>query len=233
MGKLYVVGTPIGNLEDITLRALRVLAEVDFIMAEDTRSARTLLSHHGIATPLTSFHDFTSPAKLRHLVGRLEAGEDAAVISEAGMPAISDPGYAIIREALSAECEVTCVPGPSAVLSALVLSGLPAHAFRYVGFLPRRPGERRRFLASLADDPDTVVCFESPHRLIAALRDIAETHGEDRPIAIARELTKKFEEVVRGTVAESLEHFEREKPRGEFTLVLQGAGRTRGTSQDA
>lgn len=222
MGTLYLVGTPIGNLEDITLRALRVLQEVAFVMAEDTRSARTLLSHHGIRAPLTSFHDFTSPGKLGRLIARIQDGEDAALISEAGMPGISDPGYPMVREALAVGCEVTCVPGPSAVLAALVLSGLPAHAFHYVGFLPRRPTERRRMLERLADEPDTVICFESPHRLVSALRDIASAFGESRPMAAARELTKRYEEVVRGPVSDVLGHFEAQEPRGEFTLVLHG-----------
>ncbi len=224
MGTLYVVGTPIGNLEDMTLRAIRVLGEVAFIMAEDTRSARTLLGHHGISTPVTSFHDFTAAEKVRRLVARIAEGEDAAVISEAGMPGISDPGYSVIREALAQGCAVTCVPGASAVLSALVLSGLPAHAFHYVGFLPRKAGERRKVLAELAEEADTVICFESPHRLMKALTDIAETFGVDRPMAAARELTKHFEEVVRGAVAEIITRFETDKPRGEFTLVLQGRG---------
>ena len=139
------------------------------------------------------------------------------------MPAISDPGYSLIRETLAAGCEVTCVPGPSAVLTALVLSGLPAHAFRYVGFLPRRAGERLRLLRALAADRDTVICFESPHRLVAALRDAVTAFGEDRQIAIARELTKRYEEVLRATVAEALAHFEKTKPRGEFTLVVASA----------
>ncbi|MBI4213449.1 MAG: 16S rRNA (cytidine(1402)-2'-O)-methyltransferase [Chloroflexi bacterium] len=224
MGILYLVGTPIGNLEDITLRALRVLGAVSFVMAEDTRSARTLLGHHGMTKPVTSLHDFTSGAKLARLVERIAQGENAALISEAGMPGISDPGYALVREARVVGCEVTCVPGPSAVLTALVLSGLPAHAFHYVGFLPRRAVERRRTLARLADEADTVVCFESPHRLVGALRDVAATFGERRPMAVGRELTKRFEDVTRGTVAEVLQRFEAERPRGEFTLVLGGLG---------
>ena len=196
---LYVVGTPIGNLEDITLRAVRILSEVALVAAEDTRSARVLLRHHGISTPVTSFHDFTSAGKEHRLVERIVAGEDVALISEAGMPAISDPGFSLIKQALDAGCEVTCVPGPSAVLTALVLSGLPAHAFRYVGFLPRRAGERLRFLKSLATDRDTLVCFESPHRLVAALRDAVEAFGADRKIAVARELTKRYEGDIKGT----------------------------------
>ena len=220
MGVLYVVGTPIGNLEDVTLRALRVLQEVDLVAAEDTRSARVLLGRHGISTPVTSFHDFTSAGKGLRLVERIKAGDDIALISEAGMPAISDPGYALIRQALDAGCDVTCVPGPSAVLTALVLSGLPAHAFHYVGFLPRKAGERLRLLKTLAEERETVIFFESPHRLVAALRDAVEAFGGDRPIAVARELTKRYEEVLRTTTAEALAHFEQIKPRGEFTLVV-------------
>lgn len=219
---LYVVGTPIGNLEDMTLRGLRVLREVALVAAEDTRSARTLLRHYEITTPVTSFHDFTNPGKTRRLVERLEQGEDVALISEAGMPGISDPGYPLIREALAAGCPVTCVPGPSAVLAALVLSGLPAHAFHYIGFLPRKAGERRRLLAQLATEANTILCFESPHRLLAALRDAVDAFGPERPLAVARELTKRFEEVIRGTTSSALAHFERTSPRGEFTLVIGG-----------
>jgi 16S rRNA (cytidine1402-2'-O)-methyltransferase len=221
-GTLYVVGTPIGNLEDVTLRALRVLREADVVAAEDTRSARTLLRHYEIATPVTSFHDFSGPAKTRRIVERLLAGEVVALISEAGMPGISDPGYPLVRDALQAGCLVTCVPGPSAVLTALVLSSLPAHGFHYVGFLPRKAGERRRLLGQLAGEPDTIVCFESPHRLLAALGDVVGAFGGERRMAAARELTKKFEEIVRGTCAEVLAHFEETAPRGEFTLVIAG-----------
>jgi len=225
LGTLYLVGTPIGNLEDITLRALRILGEVTFVLAEDTRTARTLLSHHGIHAPITSFHDFTPSTKTRRIVARIEDGADAALISEAGMPGVSDPGYALVREVLAAGCGLTCVPGPSAVLTGLVLSGLPSHAFHYVGFLPRRPTDRKRTLARLATEPDTLVCFETPHRLVSALRDIAAVFGEMRPMAAARELTKRHEEVIRGSVQDVLAHFEGAKPRGEFTLVVQGVGR--------
>jgi len=229
LGVLYVVGTPIGNLDDITLRALRVLAEVDLIAAEDTRSARVLLSHHGIRTPVTSFHDFSSAGKGFRLIERMKAGADVAIISEAGMPAISDPGYSLIRQAIESECEVTCVPGPSAVLVALVLSGLPAHAFRYIGFLPRKAGERLRMLQSLSEERDTLICFESPHRLVASLRAIVGAFGADRRIGVARELTKRYEEVLRLTTAEAVDHFEQTKPRGEFTLVIAGAERASGS----
>jgi len=219
-GVLYVVGTPIGNLEDITMRALRLLREVSLIAAEDTRSARKLLSHYDIATPVTSFHDFTGSAKTRSLVSRLEGGDDVALVSEAGMPVISDPGFALVRDALTAGCPVTCVPGPSAVLTALVLSGLPSHDFRFIGFLPRRATERRRLFAHLVDESETIVSFEAPHRLLATLRDALDSFGAERPVAVARELTKRFEEVYRGTAAGALEHFEAQAPRGEFTQLI-------------
>ncbi|HZU06559.1 MAG TPA: 16S rRNA (cytidine(1402)-2'-O)-methyltransferase [Chloroflexota bacterium] len=221
MGTLYLVGTPIGNLEDITLRALRVLREVGLIAAEDTRTTRKLLSHYDIHTPLTSYHDFSGPGKIRFLLAKL-AEMDVALVSEAGMPGLSDPGYPLVRAALEAGVHVTTVPGPTALVTALVLSGLPTHTCHYLGFLPRKPGARRRLLARVAAEPDTLVMYESPHRLVAALRDIEAVLGA-RPMAAARELTKRFEEVVRGTVREVREHFERVAPRGEFTLVVGGA----------
>ncbi len=222
MGVLYIVATPIGNMEDITLRALRVLGEVALVAAEDTRSTRALLRHYDITTPVTSFHDFTGAGKTQRLVERIARCDDVALVSEAGMPAISDPGYTLIGEALRAGCEVTCIPGPSAVQTALVLSGLPTHAYHYIGFLPRKQGARRRALEAHAGDTETLVCFESPHRLLATLRDAADVMGPDRPMAAARELTKKFEEVIRGSIGEVLAHFEQVAPRGEFTLVFGG-----------
>lgn len=219
MGTLYVVGTPIGNLEDVTLRAIRVLREADLIAAEDTRVTRTLLAAHQIATPLVSFHEFSGPARVRSLVERL-AVSDVALVSDAGMPGLSDPGFPLIRAAIEAGIPVVPVPGPSAILSALVASGLPMHAFTYLGFLPRKSGERKRLLASLEEAELSHVVFESPHRLVAALNDIVETLGEDRPIAVARELTKLFEEIVRGTAAEVRERFTKKAPRGEITLVI-------------
>jgi 16S rRNA (cytidine1402-2'-O)-methyltransferase len=222
MGTLYLVGTPIGNLEDITLRALRVLREVDVIAAEDTRTTRKLLSHYDIHTPLTSFHDYSGPGKVRRLVDRLADG-DVALVSEAGMPGLSDPGYPLVAAALNRGVPVTTVPGPSAVISALVLSGLPTHAFHYLGFLPRKAGARRRLMARVAAEPDTLLMYESPHRLLAALQDIEDVLGP-RSVAVARELTKRFEEIVRGPVGEVRAHFERTPPRGEFTIVVAGAG---------
>ena len=226
MGTLYVVGTPIGNLEDITLRAVRVLREVDLIAAEDTRTSRRLLSAHDIRTPLTSFHEFSGPGKLRRLAERLE-DQDVALISDAGMPGISDPGFPLIRVAIEAGHAVVPLPGPSAILAALVGSGLSMHAFHFLGFLPRKSGERRRAFQAVADEEATLVAFESPHRLAASLVDAEAVLG-DRPMAAARELTKKFEEILRGTIGELRERFAREVPRGEFTLVF--AGRQRGSA---
>jgi len=221
MGTLYVVGTPIGNLEDITLRALRVLKEVDLIAAEDTRTTRKLLSHHGIRTPLTSYHEHSGPAKREQLLETLKE-QDVALVSEAGMPGLSDPGYRLIREAIARGIPVVPIPGPSALVTALAVSGLPTDSFLYLGFSPRRQGERRRWLESVANEPRTLVVFEAPHRLQASLRDMAEILG-NRQVAIARELTKLFEEVWRGSLQEAIAHFEETPPRGEFTLVIAGA----------
>lgn len=223
VGTLYVVGTPIGNLEDITLRALRVLREVDVVAAEDTRTTRVLLRAHGIETPLVSFHEFSGPGKVRRLTERLER-ENIALVTDAGMPGVSDPGYPLIRSAIDAGHPVVPIPGPSAVLAALVASGVPMHAFHFLGFLPRRSAERRRALAAVAGEDAALVAFESPHRLVASLEDALAVLG-DRQMAAARELTKKFEQIIRGTVAEVLDHFRREAPRGEFTLVFSGRSR--------
>ena len=222
MGKLHVVGTPIGNLEDVTLRALRVLREVQLIAAEDTRTTRKLLNAYQIATPLTSFHDFTGPGKAQRLVERLHT-IDIALVSEAGMPGISDPGFPLIRAAIAAGVEVVPVPGPSAVLAALVASGLPMHAFHFLGFLHRKAGPRRRQLEQVASEPNTLVLFEAPHRLLASLQALEEVLG-DRPAAVARELTKVHEEFVRGRLSELRAHFASHPPRGELTLVVAGAG---------
>lgn len=223
-----MVGTPIGNLEDMTPRAIRVLREADVIAAEDTRVTRTLLSAHDIRTPLVSFHEFSGPEKVRRLVERLD-GEDVALVSDAGMPGLSDPGFPLIRAALDAGIAVVPIPGPSAILAALVASGQPMHAFSYYGFLPRKSGERRRFLERLRDADHSVVVFESPHRVAAALRDVADVLGPERPLAACRELTKKFEEVVHGPAAVVAERVGRGTPRGEFTLVIGPATKEQGT----
>ncbi len=219
MPVLYVVATPIGNLEDVTLRALRVLREVSLIAAEDTRTTRKLLSHHGIRARLLSYNEHNKAARIPRLLAALKEG-DVALVSEGGTPAISDPGLDLVAAAVEAGFAVTPIPGPSAVTAALAVSGLPTRQFTYLGFLPRRSGERRRLLASLRYDPRTVLAFESPHRLRRSLEDLRREWG-DRRLAVCRELTKAFEEVFRGRISEALERFA--EPRGEFTLVIEGA----------
>ncbi|MDQ7843632.1 MAG: 16S rRNA (cytidine(1402)-2'-O)-methyltransferase [Armatimonadota bacterium] len=221
-GTLYLVATPIGNLEDLTFRARRVLAEVDLIACEDTRRTRRLLTHYGITTPTVSFHEHNEEARSAELVRRLRRGEHVALVSDAGTPALSDPGYRLIRAAASAGLTIVPVPGASAVLAALTVSALPTDRFTFLGFLPRRSGERRRALAAVRTLPWTLVLYEAPHRLTAALEDIALVLG-NRRVALARELTKKFEEVFRGTVAEALDHLRAHPPQGEFTIVVAGA----------
>ncbi len=215
---LYVVATPIGNLEDITLRALRVLREVKLIAAEDTRKTRRLLTTYDIKTPMTSYFEHNKLTKLDYILEQLE-DKDVALVSEAGMPGISDPGYELIVAASRKGIPVVPVPGPSAVTTALAVSGLPTDRFLFIGFLPHKSSARRRVLESIADEPGTVIALEAPHRLNGALEDILAVLG-DRRMAIGRELTKLHEEVFRGTVSEAIKHFT--QPRGEFTLVIEG-----------
>ena len=224
MGTLYLVATPIGNLEDITLRALRVLKEVPLVAAEDTRVTRTLFRAHDIHTPLASFHEFTSAARRGRLVDRLASG-DMALVTDAGTPGVSDPGFPLIRDALEAGHDVVPIPGPAAPIAALIASGLPTHAFCFLGFLPRTSNARRKLFAEHAATAQTMIFFESPHRVLKALEDAVAVLGPDRGVAIARELTKHFEEIFRGTAAAALEHFTLQPPRGEFTIVIAGAGR--------
>ena len=221
MGTLYVVATPIGNLEDMTFRAVRVLREVKLIAAEDTRTTRKLLAHFDIHTPLTSYHEYTEPAKIERLLDRLAEG-DMALVSEAGMPGISDPGAPLIQAAIQRGLPVVPVPGASAILGALAVSGLSTETFLYLGFLPRRPSDRRALLAQVAQATHTLVLFESPHRLRDTLADLHAVLGE-RPVALARELTKLHEEVWRGTLSAAITHYAEVEPRGEFTLVVGGA----------
>ena len=222
IGTLYVVGLPIGNLEDITLRALRVLKEVDLVAAEDTRSARRILTHHDIRVPVTSCFEHNEQAKLGHILDELQnEGLDVALISEAGMPGLSDPGYRLIKGAIEAGIPVVPIPGPSAVTTALVISGLPTDSFVYLGFLPRKRSARRRLFEEWKDERRTLVAFEAPHRLADCLEDILHTLG-DRPMAVAREMTKLFEEVLRGSAREIIAHFQEKPPRGEITLVIGG-----------
>ena len=218
MPALYVVATPIGNLEDVSLRALRILREVKLIAAEDTRKTKRLLTTYDIKTPMTSYHEHNKQSKLDYILGRLEDG-DVALVSEAGTPGMSDPGYELIAAAHERGIPVVPIPGPSAVVTALVISGLPTDRFLYVGFLPRKTTARQRLLESVAHEYGTIVALESPHRLLATLNDILLILG-DRKIAICRELTKIHEEVSRGTISQAIKHFT--KPKGEFTLVIEG-----------
>ncbi len=218
MPTLYVVATPIGNLEDISLRALRILREVRLIAAEDTRKTKRLLTAYGIKTPMTSYHEHNKWTKLDDILGQLGEG-DVALVSEAGMPGISDPGHELIAAASQRGIPVVPIPGPSAVITALAISGLPTSRFIFLGFIPRKTGDRRRLLESIANESGTIVVLEAPHRLLAALKDMLLVLG-DRRIAVCRQLTKVHEEVFRGRISQALEHFT--EPRGEFTLVLEG-----------
>ena len=218
MPSLYVVATPIGNLEDLTFRALRVLREVGLIAAEDTRVTRRLLDRYEIRTPVTSYHEHNKASKLPTLVAALKE-KDVALVSDAGTPAISDPGAELVSAAAAAGVPVIPIPGPSAVTSAIAVSGLAIDKFVYLGFLPRKRTERRRLLLPLGRDTRALVAFETPRRLKGSLEEIRDTLG-DRRIAVCRELTKLYEEVFRGTVSEALAYFER--PRGEFTFVIAG-----------
>lgn len=219
MSTLYLVGTPIGNLEDISLRALRVLREVTLVGAEDTRHAKLLFAKHGIGTRLVRYDEQGQRSKAAPLLEALVNGP-VAFISDAGMPSISDPGFALVNAARQAGHKVEVIPGPSAVLTALALSGLPSEQFTFLGFLPRRPTERRRLLEAVKAERRTLIAFEAPHRLQASLRDLAAVLGE-RELVVCRELTKVYEEVFRGTPAAALAHFV--EARGEFTLVIAGA----------
>jgi len=221
LGTLFVVATPIGNLEDLTLRARRVLGKVSLIAAEDTRHTARLLRHYGLATPALSYFEHNKLARLEAILAALDGG-DVALVSDAGLPGLSDPGYELIREAIARGYPVVPIPGPSALLAALVVSGLPTDSFVYLGFLPRKAAERRNTLAGIAGEKRTLVAFEAPHRLLASLADARQELGERR-CAVARELTKVFEEVFRGWLSEAIAHYTRTPPRGEITLVIAGA----------
>ncbi len=220
MGTLYLVATPIGNLEDVTARALRVLREASLVVAEDTRTTRKLLTHYGIRQRLLSYNEHNMKLRTPRILAALQDG-DVALVSEAGTPGLSDPGHELVVAALEAGFDVSPIPGPAAPIAALSASGLPFREFTFLGFLPRRAAERRRLFASLAAEPRTLVAFEAPHRLLATLADMLPAWG-DRRIAVCREMTKTHEEVFRGAVSQALEHFA--EPRGEFTLVIAGAG---------
>ena len=221
MAKLYIVPTPIGNLDDITLRAVDVLREVDFILAEDTRTTSFLLRHLGIEKKLHSHHKFNEHATVKMVAGSIAAGLNAALVSDAGTPGISDPGFLLVRTCVEAGIEVETLPGATALVPALVQSGFPCDRFCFEGFLPQKKG-RAKQLQSLADEERTMVFYESPYRVVKCLEQFAEVFGSERRVSVSRELTKKFEQTVRGTVAEVLEHFRTTEPKGEFVIVLAG-----------
>ncbi len=221
MGILYIVPTPIGNLEDITLRALRILKEVSLIAAEDTRTSRVLTNHYEIDTPMTSYHEHNKLTKLEQIYDALMVG-DVALISDAGTPGISDPGYELVKGAIERDILIVPLPGANAVITALVASGLPTDNFLYLGFLPRKSSALKARLQELSQRTETMITYESPHRLTDTLSAIIDVMGEERQVCVAREITKKFEEFFRGTAQEAYHHFTSENPRGEVTLLIAG-----------
>ena len=221
-GKLFIVSTPIGNLEDITLRSLNVLKKVDLIACEDTRITRKLLSHYDIKKPLTSYHEHNEKLKSQHLIKKLKSGINIALVSDAGTPGVSDPGYRIVSLASELNIEIVSIPGPSAVISALSVSGLPSNSFAFFGFLPRTEKKRKEKLYKLINYPETLIFYESPKRIIKTLNSILEVLG-DRNISISRELTKIFEETIRDKISNAIEYLDKKNElKGEFAIVLEG-----------
>ena len=223
MAKLYIVPTPVGNLEDMTFRAVRVLKEVDMILAEDTRTTGFLLKHYQIENRVQSHHKFNEHQHVEKLAARISAGENMALVSDAGTPAISDPGFLLVRECIRQGLEVECLPGATAFVPALVVSGLPIERFCFEGFLPLKKGRQTR-LRSLQAEERSIVFYESPHRLLKMLSQLAETFGAERHVSVSREISKRFEETCRGTLQEIIIHFTENMPRGEFVVVLAGRG---------
>ena len=221
MSKLYIVPTPIGNLEDMTFRAIKVLQEVDLILAEDTRTSGKLLKHFEISTPMQSHHMHNEHKMVDRIVERIKSGENIALISDAGTPAISDPGFLLTRACVENEIEVDCLPGATAFVPALVNSGFPNDKFVFEGFLPIKKGRQTR-LQFLAEETRTMIFYESPHKLIKTLTQFSEYFGEDRKVSVSRELTKLYEETIRGTVKDLLTHFTNKTPKGEFVIVIEG-----------
>ncbi|MCB0485467.1 MAG: 16S rRNA (cytidine(1402)-2'-O)-methyltransferase [Flavobacteriaceae bacterium] len=221
MSKLYIVPTPIGNLEDMTFRAIKVLKEVDFILAEDTRTSGKLLKHFEITTPMQSHHMHNEHKMVERIVEKLQSGQSIALISDAGTPAISDPGFLLTRACVQQGIEVECLPGATAFVPALVNSGLPNDRFVFEGFLPIKKGRQTR-LQQLAEEERTMIFYESPHKLIKTLSQFMEYFGEDRQASVSRELTKLYEETIRGTLKEILTHFEQKLPKGEFVVIVEG-----------
>ena len=221
MAKLFIVPTPIGNLEDLTYRAVRVLEEVDIILAEDTRTSARLLAHYSITTPMRSHHMHNEHKTVKKWADEISSGKNIALISDAGTPAISDPGFLLVRECVENQIEVDCLPGATAFVPALVNSGLPCDRFTFEGFLPQKKGRQTR-LKALATESKTMIFYESPFRIVKSLQQFGEYMGLDRRVSVSREISKKFEETIRGTLAEVIAHFTEKEPKGEFVIVLEG-----------
>jgi len=219
MSKLFIVSTPIGNLGDITLRSIEVLKSADLILAEDTRTSLKLLKHYNITTAVESFHMHNEHKKLEYIINKLKNNIEIALISDAGTPGISDPGFLLVRECVKHEVDIECLPGPTAFVPALVCSGLPTDRFSFEGFLPVKKGRTKR-LKQIAEEKKTMVFYESPHRLLKTLNDFSNYFNNESSVSVSRELTKLFEETFRGTIKESIKHFEKNKPKGEFVIVL-------------
>lgn len=231
MGTLYLVPTPVGNLDDITMRAIRILKEADLILAEDTRTSGNLLKHFDIHVPMQSYHKFNEHQTVDHVIEKLKGGETIAVVTDAGTPGISDPGFLVAREAIKAGIEVITLPGATAFVPALVSSGLPCDKFCFEGFLPQKKGRMTR-LEELKDEPRTIIFYESPHRVVKLLEQLAEIFGDERPVSACREISKLHEESVRGSVMEVLEHFRQTEPRGEFVVVVGGSANEEESDRD-
>ena len=221
MAKLFIVPTPIGNLEDLTYRAARVLEEVDIILAEDTRTSARLLAHYSISTPMRSLHMHNEHKTVKKWADEISSGKNIALITDAGTPAISDPGFLLVRECVENQIEVDCLPGATAFVPALVNSGLPCDRFTFEGFLPQKKGRQTR-LKALATESKTMIFYESPYRIVKSLQQFGEYMGLDRRVSVSREISKKFEETIRGTLAEVIAHFTEKEPKGEFVIVLEG-----------
>jgi len=221
MGELFLVPTPIGNLGDITYRAVEILKEVDLILAEDTRTSGKLLNHYQVNTPMKAFHMHNEHRKLEEVISKLNSGLNIALISDAGTPGISDPGFLLVREALSHSLKVTCLPGPTALIPALVQSGLASDRFVFEGFLPPKKGRNKR-LEKLSNETRTIIFYESPHKLMKTLTQFTEIFGSNREVSVSRELSKMFEETFRGTLEEAISHFNTHTPKGEFVICMAG-----------
>ena len=219
MSKLFIVPTPIGNLKDITIRAIDTLQAVDIIYAEDTRTSLKLLNHYEISTPMQSFHMHNEHAKINNIISSFKQGKTAAIISDAGTPGISDPGFSLVRACIENDIEVECLPGATALIPALINSGFPCEKFSFEGFLPAKKGRTKR-LKEIVTQEKTMIFYESPHRLIKTLKDFSEYFTGENQVSVSREISKKFEETIRGTLLQVIDHFEKNKPKGEFVIVL-------------